>query len=158
MLPPVTRESCYSDMLFTIPANGRISFPGKNIENNNVTGIAQNTANQISFAPPMNGQSRPTTNVLSLNFLFMKALIADEKPNAIMKYLEITGTVLMHMKPEYLMLKLLLLYILQEYQNNTRMNLYVRLSKDTNLIFLMLLHRNVCLMQGSSLRHSQLGT
>ena len=78
MLPPVTRKAATAIALFTIPANGRISFPGKNIENNNVTGIAQNTANQISFAPPMNGQSRPTTNVLSSNFLFMKALIADE--------------------------------------------------------------------------------
>ena len=92
MLPPVTRNAATAIALFTIPANGRISFPGKNIENINVTGIAQNTANQISFAPPMNGQSRPTTNVLSSNFLFMKALIADEiGSNAIMKYLEITG-------------------------------------------------------------------
>ena len=54
--------------------------------------VTRNAANQISFAPPMNGQSRPTTNVLSSNFLFMKALIADEiGSNAIMKYLEITG-------------------------------------------------------------------
>ena len=51
MLPPVTRNAATAIALFTIPANGRISFPGKNIENTNVTGIAQNTANQISFAP-----------------------------------------------------------------------------------------------------------
>ena len=38
MLPPVTRKAATAIALFTIPANGRISFPGKNIENNNVTG------------------------------------------------------------------------------------------------------------------------
>ena len=47
------------------------------------------TAEEIS---PRLKISRPTTNVLSSNFLFMKALIADEiGSNAIMKYLEITG-------------------------------------------------------------------
>ena len=92
MFPPVTRNAATAMALFTIPANGRISFPGRIMEQINVTGMHKNTASQISFAPPMNGQSSPTTRVLSSNFLFINALIAVEiGSSAIMKYLEITG-------------------------------------------------------------------